>query len=137
MKVDRFTPAKNQVLVKMEFFNSSDGGILYKEPRKDLFGTVMAVGPEVSDKTNIGDRVMFGDIAMLQLPFRDKDNKQILCVLAPEFQIMGYYKPLANQKKIFVPDDVVEEVETREGISLVGGDGRLGEWAQENEDLIN
>ena len=103
MRLKNFTPSGNQVLAKVKFYNSTESGIIVTtNPEKDMFAEVVAVGPLVKG-TKVGDYVMFGDVAVIHLPFETSKKEEITCVLTSEFSILGYYAPDKDEDRIFVP----------------------------------
>lgn len=137
MRLKNFQPAGNQVLAKVKFYNTSKSGLIHNlKEERDMFATVVAVGPQV-ERTKVGDVVMFGEVMVTQFPFED-GKEEILCILTNEFNILAYYTPDKDEDRIFVAEDPRGiESELPEGVQMVGPPNKLGEWASENSDLIN
>lgn len=101
MRLVNFTPSGNQVLAKVKFYNSTESGIILQNPEKDMFAEVLAVGP-TTEGVKVGDHIMLGDVAVMHIPFDDK-GKEITCILASAFHILGFYSPDKDETRIFVP----------------------------------
>ena len=130
MRLKNFEPSGHHILVEVRFYKTSLGGLLLNKPEQDLFGKIVKAGPLVTEYS-IGDLVLFGDVSLIRLPF--EGNK--ICVLATDFQIIAKYVPDKDEKRIFVISKSKTEQQDS-GISMLG-DGPLGEWAEENNELIN
>lgn len=135
MRLKNFTPAGNQVLAQVRYYNNTENGLIQKlEPERDMFAEIVAVGPTV-EKAKVGDFVMFSDVALIHFPFEDGPDI-ITCVLTNEFQIIGYYTPDKDENRIFVPDSPKREKSKDSGIQVVGSDA-MGQWGDQNSDLLN
>lgn len=136
MRLKNFKPAGKQVLAKVKYYNTSASGIISNlKPEKDMFAEIVAVGPTV-EEAKVGDLVMFGDVALLHLPFEDETGTQVTCVMANEFAILAYYNKDSDENRIFVPEEPNRQSKEPEGINVLGS-GALGEWGTDNEDLLN
>ena len=136
MRLKNFKPAGKQVLAKVKYYNTTASGIISNvRPEKDMFAEIVAVGPTV-EEAKVGDLVMFGDVALLHLPFEDEVGAQTTCVMANEFAILAYYAKDSDENRIFVPQEPAKQGRQPEGINVLGSDA-LGEWGTDNEDLLN
>jgi len=135
MRIKNFSPAGNQILAKVKYYNTSTTGIVHKlKPEKDMFAEVVAVGP-AAEGVKVGDLVMFGDVALMHLPFDDENNNQVVCVLASSFNVLATYTKDKDETRIFVPEEPSTKTPA-DGIQVLG-DGALGEWGANNEELLN
>lgn len=68
-----FLPLAAWVLVRIDTVEVSAGGILLPENTKNrpVIGTVVATGPDASPKIRVGDRVLFGKYAGVELEMPD------------------------------------------------------------------
>ena len=136
MKLENFTPAGNQVLAKVRYYSDTESGLIHKiEPERDMFAEIVAIGPTV-EKAKVGQFVMFADVALIHFPF-EHEGDEITCVLTNEFQIIGYYKPDKGEDRIFVPQDPEAAKRLPDRKIQVVGEDALGQWADDNNDLLN
>ena len=131
MKLENFHPAGNQVLAEVKYHKKSPGGILYQQPKQDMFAKILAVGNAVKS-IEVGKFVMFQDAQMLQIPLT-RGKERLVCVLTTEFNILATYTPSKGETRIFTADEEDEVVEDN-GIKIEGDN--MGEWAQEKPEIF-
>lgn len=88
--LERFRPVNNRVLVeKIETASQTPGGLFIPDTGKDLpqQGKVIAVSTPFPFDLTVGDTVMFGKYAGLELPLDHKDY-----LMLEDIEILGVLK---------------------------------------------
>ena len=100
MRLKNYTPAGKQIALHLKQY-AQIGSIITPDAQPDKVVRVIATGP-LCETTKVDDYVLLQNRDYLQMEMQDANGKDITVLLATEFDIIGYYKPDADESRYYI-----------------------------------